>query len=948
MENKNNDRGNSSEQRKRLMYAREHMKGRKYKVLRPEQRQKYHESDENTLNTVVGTLTGSHHDTVRRFENTQKADNAQVYGTPDTEKIRQMQKARFIQKQLESEQKASVYVKLDEMSYQPEKPHDSEFYEAKPNIFDYEKNGTQPNMYDKADHARDAADRSNGVSLYPESRTISNDPQLAERLRKAQFIREQLERNAAVSAIMSDPDEDIADATVRPEPRMSEEKEHIPEQHTFGADNTINSTLSSMIPTLSDEQKADIQRSIKQKQYENRLEEHRQTTETITTPTPINYYADYHHNNTSDTSKSDALDEVSAVVSYAQSVQTADIQSMVTKPVTDVVKRSLSHTAETVVDGTATITQSVSGTDDMQAIPYNIGMILAENEGKKLAYKLAKGEDILVEKEQARVQERMAQSKYRFVEPEKHRPKVEKRESIQEEQKRRFIKSTENKKAEVCREAEHKAKESIYLKANRKEDGLIGKILGEDKKYHPKGKAAVIAGAGAAVLPILLLVIVVMFICAVFSWLDPHEEKLYDSTNKEYKTQALENDAETLQGYVSLIQDIFDEKQLEVLQIVDKDYGGFDPDDYQYERQTEDENNNYHDYQKVIRLTVTLDTQITEKCLNDYSPPTIKNSTNSYSIDYAYGVTKYWKTDPQTGRLIRSERDEGIQSEYTELPLANELSNELRYNGILTEKDKEAAYNKLISSGFSADRYNSGRPSIVERNGKTYSVTSVTSVKFSYAATENEVLQCEALDHGNDIWDLYQYGNKWLKLSDEIDCETIIALTAIRKFQKLENGTSEDEIDELGNTEETATETVYHLTREDFEETVSDTYVFYYAYRSGSCPCGNCCVMYTEEEPYYYHGMPPHQILIGQVTNWSDYGEDFFLQKCIDDSMPTYESDKQVYEVYKQFITEKLGTEEKPAHTIIDYENDTEAQQRLIDIYELKTGHKWAEWRLKG
>ncbi len=64
--------------------------------------------------------------------------------------------------------------------------------------------------------------------------------------------------------------------------------------------------------------------------------------------------------------------------------------------------------------------------------------------------------------------------------------------------------------------------------------------------------------------------------------------------------------------------------------------------------------------------------------------------------------------------------------------------------------------------------------------------------------------------------------------------------------------------------------------------------------------------------------------------------------------MPTYESDKQVYEVYKQFITEKLGTEEKPAHTIIDYENDTEAQQRLIDKYELNTGHKLAEWRLIG
>ncbi|MBO6308726.1 MAG: hypothetical protein J6N70_07840 [Oribacterium sp.] len=554
MENKNNDRGNSSEQRKKLSYAKEHIKGKKYTVVRPEKRIKYTEPDNNALNAMLGTLTGGHHDTVRRFDNTSNSHNAQVYDTPDIERIQQMQKAQFIQQQLESEQKASVYVAFDGISYQPEKTHENNTY------------GSQPNTYDNADNAKDVANRSNEISAYPENRNISDDPQLVERLRKAQFIREQLENSTAMPAIMSYSEDDIADATVRPEPRMSEEKEHIPEQHTFGADSTIKS-LSSMIPMLSDEQKADIQRSIKQKQYENRLEERIQATETTSVPIRAYNYADYHHNNTSDTANSDVLEEVGTAVSYAQSVQNADAQRMVTKPLTDAVKRSLSHTAQTAVDGTATITQSVSGTYDMQAIPYNIGMILAENEGKKLAYKIAKGEDILVEKEQARVQERMAQSKYRFVEPEKHRPKVEKRESIQEEQKRRFIKNTENKKAEVRREAEHKAKESIYLKANRKEDGLIRKIFGEDKKYHPKGKAAVIAGAGAAVMPILLLVIVVMFICAVFSWMSPHKEKVFDDSTMDYKEQELTG-KEVITGYVKVVKDVYDEKQLEILSMI--------------------------------------------------------------------------------------------------------------------------------------------------------------------------------------------------------------------------------------------------------------------------------------------------------------------------------------------------------------------------------------------
>ena len=312
MGNNKQDRGNSSEQRKKLSYAKTHMKGKKYTVVRPEHRTKYTEPDDNALNMVLDTLTGGHHDTVRRFDDASKPHNAQVYDAPDTEKIRQKQKARFIQQQLESEQKASVYVKLDEMSYQPEKPHDSGGYGTQPNIFDDGYYGTQPNMYDKADHAWDVSkkygDRSNELSVYPDSRKISDDSQLVERLRKAQYIREQLENSTAVSAYMSHSDEDISDTPEYiAEPSY---EERVSEQHTFRKDSAINSMLSSMIPMLSDEQKADIQRSIKQKQYESRLEERRQTEETTSAPVTAVDYADDHYNNSSDTSKSDTLDEV--------------------------------------------------------------------------------------------------------------------------------------------------------------------------------------------------------------------------------------------------------------------------------------------------------------------------------------------------------------------------------------------------------------------------------------------------------------------------------------------------------------------------------------------------------------------------------------------------------------------------------------------------------------
>lgn len=47
--------------------------------------------------------------------------------------------------------------------------------------------------------------------------------------------------------------------------------------------------------------------------------------------------------------------------------------------------------------------------------------------------------------------------------------------------------------------------------------------FGDEKKYHPKGKGAVITGAAAAIIPVILIIIVIMFICALFAWASPHK-----------------------------------------------------------------------------------------------------------------------------------------------------------------------------------------------------------------------------------------------------------------------------------------------------------------------------------------------------------------------------------------------------------------------------------------
>lgn len=558
MEKDRNDRGNSSNQRKKLSYAKEHIKGRKFRVVRPENRSKYLESDNTAINAVLGTITGGHHDAMRSFSDTVNYPNTQVNSTvDDPDKVRQMQKARFIQQQLESEQITSSYDSCYDYSEESVKTQNSDTYGTQPNI-----SGTKP------EHNEAGVSNENA-----KSKGISDDPIFVDRYRKAQFIRESLLRESKAAAFAAydtdDHAENIYDTHESMADRCSNSNEDTYEQSLVAAEptNSISVALSAA-PVITDDIKQYIIRGIKSAHFKDRLEERRReqaVEKTEESPTlPLQYMQAYHHNSDeNDDSHGDITSPIDAAASYISTVQSGNAQTMVAKPVTDIMKHHMGEGAA-VTDSIKQTANSVASSDSMQAVPFNIGMILAENEGKKLAYKIAKGEDILAEKEQVRVQERMAQSKYHFVEPDKHVSKVEKRETIQQEQKRRFIKSTENKKAEVRREAEHKAKENIYLKANRKENGLIGKIFGDDKKNHTKGKGAVIAGAAAAVIPILLMVVIVMFICALFSWASPYKEKLFDDSSMSYKEKELSGE-KVITGYIDLIKDIYDEKQLDIL-----------------------------------------------------------------------------------------------------------------------------------------------------------------------------------------------------------------------------------------------------------------------------------------------------------------------------------------------------------------------------------------------
>ena len=103
MDKKRDERENSLN-RKKLRFAQKHEKKKHYHIARPVVPGQQPEPEDTAFSAALDTLVGGHHDTMRRFTSDGKRDNAHDYDTaPDTEKHRQMQKARFIQQQLTQE-----------------------------------------------------------------------------------------------------------------------------------------------------------------------------------------------------------------------------------------------------------------------------------------------------------------------------------------------------------------------------------------------------------------------------------------------------------------------------------------------------------------------------------------------------------------------------------------------------------------------------------------------------------------------------------------------------------------------------------------------------------------------------------------------------------------------------------------------------------------------------
>ena len=610
--------------------------------------------------------------------------------------------------------------------------------------------------------------------------------------------------------------------------------------------------------------------------------------------------------------------------------------------------------------------------------------------------------DSRAEKATPQQKEKITAKKEKLIKKQEKAEQVSKKEALKASKGKNKL---ERKKVQAQKAQQHQMKVNNYIKAaehaslaakvaSQAGQGDIGgaaRTIGDTLILSPiKTKIQgvllpVVAGAGAV---LLLILIIASVISALFAWTQPHTETVFNEKTATFEDVEVEIDADVLKGYIEHIKDYFDKKQIEVLSEIDWNFGGFEPDEYDYP------------YADRFLRNISYNSKIFEVSLNIGNQPVFMDyrnqPINQYSAVLAipgglstgsleiYEEIYYRSAAGIDGRDV-SFSDDMIPCLVTD-PRVEEtkrfMKNALDFNTCLPSDikvtpDHVSAGQEITDLVFTVDsstgkenlsavdffnKYapqfsNIGSGNLQYVQVKKTSGSSTATIKqdgtswylyymysdphggahWANSTTYTPVLQTsgvnqritnplyyDSADYDNHIGKLIQLDNRWIKCN--VDFEHLLALAAVVKWQKVEHP-------------DTDYETLnFNVTDEDIETVLGTLYHLEYHFTYGNCPDRNCHEQTTAYGPVYSCNRS-HKIMVGRgVVNFAGtYADPFELMKnaVLSRSRPQdLETDKDLVDVYYEYIHELLGT----STYLDDYENDSSARARLARMYAAQTG----------
>lgn len=529
-----------------------------------------------------------------------------------------------------------------------------------------------------------------------------------------------------------------------------------------------------------------------------------------------------------------------------------------------------------------------------------------------------------------------------------------KREKLRSKQKQAALRADQLRKEQAQRQIKihiYKAEHGITSEGNNAVQRIKAIIKSEKNLAKAaslaKSSSVIIAAAGSLFVPIICIIVVVVLLVALFAWMSPHTSELYNDTIGDYEIVELKEQKEILEGYIKYIQQYFDKKQLEILEVVDFQYGGFEPDEYDYNNPKITMSHLYQDKVYVISSKKVI---VGIGGVSDPKEVTTPIYTESYYKNYPDGI---YKTTPENAEMTYTIMDATFPLE----EMLNKWS--LGYDGKATERtpyfqshytlDVPTLYSGMDITDMVIHQYNGAvlvrqapatewvaeyaelyaRAFKEMNNGDGANPNTTTEfrdfVVISKGCTPNPPAEdpttLSRMD--NHIWALNQVTERYIKLSDYCDVESIIAMTAIKKWEDITAaGFDSSSYD-------------FNINESDLDVVLQQIYSFDYSFQFGKCPERDC---HRENVPggFAYSCNKTHQILTGKVTNWeyiydNDHGDISFVK----DKLGISGEKADIYNAYKEYISNVLGG---TSTKIDDYETSLVAQRRLEALYEAQHG----------
>lgn len=611
--------------------------------------------------------------------------------------------------------------------------------------------------------------------------------------------------------------------------------------------------------------------------------------------------------------------------------------------------------------------------------------------------------DSRAEKATPQQKEKITAKKEKLTKKQEKAEKTSKKEAIKASKEKNKL---ERKKVQAQKAQQHQMKVNSYIKAaenaslaakvaSQAGQGDIGgaaRTIGDTLILSPvKAKIQgimlpVVAGAGAV---LLLILIIASVISALFAWTQPHTETIFNEKTATFEDVEVEIDADVLNGYIKHIKDYFDKKQIEVLSEIDWNFGGFEPDEYDYPYADRFLRNISYN-SRIFEVNLVLGNQpvfmdYKNQPINQYSavlsmPGTGLDTGNleiyeeiyyrsaagidGRDVSFSDDMIPCLVTDPrveETRRFMKNALDfntclpsdikvtpdhVSAGQEITELVFTVDSSTGKENLSAVDFFNKYAPQFSNIGSGnlqyVQVKKTSGSSTATIKQDGTSWYLYYMYSdphggAHWANSTTFTPVLQTSGVNQRitNPLYyDSADYDNHIAKLIQldnrwikcNVDFEHLLALAAVVKWQKVEHP-------------DTDYETLnFNVTDEDIETVLGTLYHLEYHFTYGNCPDLNCHEQITAHGPVYSCNRS-HKIMVGRgVVNFAGtYADPFELMKnaVLSRSRPQdLETDKDLVDVYYAYIYDVLGT----STYLDDYENDSSARARLARMYAAQTG----------